>query len=266
MARHEQLTVGELTLSGAKNADGVKVLALDEFGKVLDCTGTIAAPSAKKGYAINCIYRRSDNATIYVNTGTVLSCSFENIQAVSAGEIALADGKVLIGGATGVGAAKTPTGDVTITNEGVTVIGANKIVTAMVQNASITGAKLASGAGVAALLAAGLGASATYAKATSGAQTLLASAAGARVVLIVVTVDETFAAGDTSATVFTIGETDTANKYAANTLLVSATAGSVFILAGTLTAAKALLVTGTAAAGTGTGGITVSALVLPAAA
>jgi hypothetical protein len=123
------------------------------------------------------------------------------------------------------------------------------------------------GGGWAALLAAGLGASANYAKTTSGAQTLLAADADdARVAMIVVTVTEAFADGDGGQPTFTIGETDTATKYAATTVFTDAALGSVFVLAGTLTAVKNLIVTGVAATGTGTGAISVMAMVLPAAA
>jgi hypothetical protein len=173
------------------------------------------------------------------------------------GSIDLADGKILLGGEDGFAAAKSVSGDVTITREGATAIGAGKVTPAM----------LANGAGWAALLAAGLGASANYAKTTSGAQTLLAADADdARVAMIVVTVTEAFADGDGGQPTFTIGETDTATKYAATTVFTDAALGSVFVLAGTLTAVKNLIVTGVAATGTGTGAISVMAMVLPAAA
>jgi hypothetical protein len=54
-----------------------------------------------------------------------------NLDVVSAGEISLADGKLLIGGAAGVAAAQTLTGDVTVTNGGVTAIGAKKVTAGM---------------------------------------------------------------------------------------------------------------------------------------
>jgi hypothetical protein len=134
-----------------------------------------------------------------------------------------------------------------------------------IPDGEITAVKLADGAGVAALLAAGLGASEVYAKTTDGAQTLLAAdAEDARAVLIVVTVTQAFANGTGAQTVFTISETDTANKFMANSVLVGASLGDVFVFAGSLTATKALLVTGTAATGTGTGAIAVTALALPA--
>lgn len=171
-------------------------------------------------------------------------------------DITLADGKIIVGNASGVGAAVTPSGDVTMTNAGVTAIGAGKVTAPM----------LANGAGIAALVTAGLGASAAYLKTTNGAQTLLASDAAARVALIMAVVTETFADGGGSQTTFTIGETDTADKFAAAAVFTGAQAGDVFFFAGTLTADKALLVTANDAAGAGAGAISVTALVLPAAA
>lgn len=47
-------------------------------------------------------------------------------------DIALADGKILIGDVGGAGAAKTPSGDVTMTREGVTAIGAKKVLEGMI--------------------------------------------------------------------------------------------------------------------------------------
>lgn len=174
---------------------------------------------------------------------------------VPVGDLILAEGKVIIGSAGGVGAAQSLSGDVTMGTSGVTAIGAAKVTNAM----------LASGAGVGALLTAGLGASASYLKTASDAQTLLASDAGDRSVLIVVVVDEVFADGDGGQTTFTIGQTGTADKFAAAAAFTDAAAGAVFTFAGTLTGAANLIVTGGAATGTGTGGISVTVLALPAA-
>lgn len=130
-------------------------------------------------------------------------------------------------------------------------------------------AALDSGAGLAAIIAAGLGATEAYDNTTVGAQTLLAAngtSEGDRTVLIVVHVDEAFDNGDGGQAVFIIGQTGTTNKFMANTVLVDATAGTTLVLAGTLTEETALLVTGTAATGTGTGGISVTVLALPSAA
>lgn len=109
-----------------------------------------------------------------------------------------------------------------------------------------------------------IGAADEYDKTTDGPQSLVAADPSERVVLIVVTVTETFADGDGSKTEFDIGETSASGKFA--TALNAGTAGDVFVYAGSLTATKALLITGTPATGTGTGAISVAALILPAAA
>lgn len=66
-----------------------------------------------------------------VQLGTLI----ENAESVVAGEVALADGKVLVGNASGVAAAQTLSGDVTVSNAGVTAIGANKVTAAMLATA-----------------------------------------------------------------------------------------------------------------------------------
>jgi hypothetical protein len=181
-------------------------------------------------------------------TATIPDASFE------AADMALADGKILIGDAAGKAVAKTPAGDVTITNLGATAIGASKVTAAM----------LANGAGLAALVTAGLGASAAYINTTDGTQTLLASDAAARVVLLVAVVTEAFADAGGTQPVFVLGETTTVAKYNDGTAFHDAALGAVKCFAGTLTATKALLVTATKAVGAGTGGVSVTAFVLPA--
>ncbi len=177
-------------------------------------------------------------------------------EALASAEIALADGAILVGDATGKAVAVIPSGDVTISDAGALSIGAQKVTVPM----------LAPGAALAALLAAGLGASGAYPKTTNGAQSLLAQAAGARVVLLVAVVTEVFANGTGTQPVFALGETTTPNKYDPGTAFTGAALGAVKVFAGTLTATKALLVTGTPATGNGTGALAVIALVLPAAA
>lgn len=56
--------------------------------------------------------------------------------AIEAGDIAVADGKLIIGGAAGKGVTQTPSGDVTVSNAGVTTIGAKKVVKGMVSLAA----------------------------------------------------------------------------------------------------------------------------------
>lgn len=72
-----------------------------------------------------------------------LDAAVDAAAAVAAGEITLADGAVLIGGADGLAAAKVPSGDVTIDRDGVTAIGLLKVTQAMMAvgaaGAGITG-------------------------------------------------------------------------------------------------------------------------------
>ena len=108
---------------------------------------------------------------------------------------------------------------------------------------------------------AAIGKKASYDKTTAGAQTLLAAALVDRHVHIIANVNETFAAGDGAATSFGIGETGTATKF--KSALNSGNAGAQTFYQGTLSAGKELIVTGTAATGTGAGGIDVSVVAVP---
>lgn len=54
----------------------------------------------------------------------------------------LADGKIYVGNGSGIGTAVTPTGDVTMSNAGVTVIGASKVLTTMIADDNVTYAKI----------------------------------------------------------------------------------------------------------------------------
>jgi hypothetical protein len=108
---------------------------------------------------------------------------------------------------------------------------------------------------------AAIGAKVSYAKTATGANVLLGAALIDRHVQIMVTVNETFAAGNGAATSFGIGETGTATKFKSG--LNSGTAAAQTFYQGTLSAGKELLVTGTAATGTGAGGIDVSAIAVP---
>lgn len=117
--RREQFTVGQLIRSGASNG-AVTVLETDELNRVTvaKCaTGSI--PNAVAGYAVGCLLINTTTGHLYVNTGTAASCTFNDVGAVAAGEISLASGKILIGGATGVAAEKTPSGAISMTTEGI---------------------------------------------------------------------------------------------------------------------------------------------------
>lgn len=133
-----------------------------------------------------------------------------------------------------------------------------------IADGAVTSAKLASGAGVAALLTAGLGGSHSSIK-TEAATTTLVAAHGTkdRACLVVVTIDETYATGDTTAPTLKVGEDDTIEKAFAAATIANKTAGTVLVAAFTNTATKKIIVTTTAKAGTGTGGATVTVLAIP---
>lgn len=134
-----------------------------------------------------------------------------------------------------------------------------------IKDNGVSAVKLTNGAGWAALLAAGLGNSANHPKTTNGVQTLISNIATGRMALIVVTVTEAFSNGDGTQPTFKVGEVDADDKYAATSLFTDATLGSVFVLAGSLTALKNLIVTAVAATGTtSTGAISIMGMVLPA--
>lgn len=115
------------------------------------------------------------------------------------------------------------------------------------------------------LIAAQTVAGAEYDETTDGVQTLLAADDGGdRVVQIFITVTETFADGDGSQPTFSFGQTGSATKFGATTVLNDATAGQTFVLVGTLTDSTALIVTAVDAEGDGAGAISVVVTALPA--
>ena len=86
------------------------------------------------------------NGNLYMNTNTAASPTWTNIGSNS---FALTSGQILVGNASNVATPVTPSGDVTISNAGVTTIGANavttgKIATGLVQQVtgSITSANI----------------------------------------------------------------------------------------------------------------------------
>lgn len=117
---------------------------------------------------------------------------------------------------------------------------------------------------VASLLTSALGGSHSVIKSETGTHTVVAAHGSKdRACVAVGIVDETFANGDTSQTVVELGETDTIDKMWDHTKFVNAAAGTVFVGAFTNTATKAIVATSTAAAGTGTGGVTFVVLAIP---
>jgi hypothetical protein len=142
------------------------------------------------------------------------------------------------------------------------------VIEAKIGTGAVTPDKLAADAQLSALIGAGLGVSDTYTKTANGVGVLLASDPDARVVLGIVRVTEAFAgSGEDFQTTFKIGEVGSDAKFLADTVLVDASLGDLFLFAGVLTGTKNLIVTANDATGvTGTGAIAVDVLTLPAAA
>lgn len=139
------------------------------------------------------------------------------------------------------------------------------VTTDKIEDAAVTADKLVNGASIAAMVAAGVAVSEDYAKTADGVDVFAASAAAARVGLCVVTVTETFAAGDGAAPTFKIGEVDDDDSFFA--VFNTGTVGDIKVAAAPITANKNVIVTAAAATGTtSTGAISVAMFILPAAA
>ena len=133
------------------NGQSIKVYKFDASDLIKDAVGTTAASNldSQSGFAKGALYTKSDAATgvksLYENIGTTASSSFNLIGDVTAGEIALVEGSILVGNSSGVATAvvaKTSgrilvgdgtttvlvavSGDATLASSGaVTVTGAN---------------------------------------------------------------------------------------------------------------------------------------------
>ncbi len=130
--------------------------------------------------------------------------------------------------------------------------------------AAIAASKLANYADLAALVGAGLADSFSYIKTDNGIKTLMpAHATKDRGVLVVVHVDEIFADGDTTQLILKIGEADTDTKAFATAVFTNAAAGAYFVTGFKNLATKAIIATLVAAAGTGTGGVSITVFALP---
>lgn len=111
------------------DASGLAILA--------KCTG--APPTTANVFQHGCLIIRTDsgsgNPALYENTGTSAVPSWNLVGAVSAGEITLANGSLLVGNGSGVAAAVALSGDATIVNTGAITI-ANGAVTPAKQSTS----------------------------------------------------------------------------------------------------------------------------------
>ena len=261
------LTTGSIII-GASNVGAALDMKAD--GAILIGNGTTAAAKTTSGDAkiandgsITIQAKAVKNTMIALAAGTI-AVGTKTSGDVTALDIS-AEGAMALGqGAGETAAAYAMSGDVTMTKGGVTAIGANKVLTAMIADANVTNAKLANGAGLGAIVTAGLGNSVSYTKATDGTQTILAdNATKDRGVLVVAVVDEVFADGNGGQTVIEIGEEDAIDKCFDHTVLASASAGAVFCKGFLNTAGKDIIATVSKATGTGTGGASFAVLALP---
>ena len=103
----------------------VTVLTKDSAGNVTEAKGT-TVPAGEAGYALECEFVDTDKSSgthkLYRNVGTTSSATWDLTGEIDADEVALADGTVIIGNSAGAGAAKTLSGDLTMTREGVTTV------------------------------------------------------------------------------------------------------------------------------------------------
>lgn len=213
--------------------------------------------------------------------------------ALEVGDVALAEGSILVGNAAGKAAAlsaKTSgrilvgdgttiasvalssdatlaaNGALTIANNAITAgkINADAVTTAKILDGNVTSAKLAAGAGVAALLTAGLGGSHSVLKAEAAVHTVVAlNAVKARACIVVVVIDETYAAGGGVAPTIKVGETDDDNAAFDVGVITNQAAGTVLTFAFVNTANKAIIATTTAATVDATGGCSITVLAIP---
>ena len=98
----------------------ITVYFTDIYGnavKVSCATGDI--PSGDAGYSVGCSLTDSTTGLHYYNAGSITSCTFTLVNNDSPGNIALTDGKIIVGNGSNIGAGVTPSGDATMTNTGV---------------------------------------------------------------------------------------------------------------------------------------------------
>jgi hypothetical protein len=93
----------------------ILVIMRDRNKDISMATGTDVPSNATSGYAKGCLYIDRDVVTgstgLYENIGTNTSCNFNAIGAITAGEVTLVQGSVLIGNAGGVATALDGKGD-----------------------------------------------------------------------------------------------------------------------------------------------------------
>ena len=149
--RFRQLTLAgeDFGLTAAGTAADILVYLRDASDDILLATGTGIPTNGTAGYAKGCRFIDTDVAAgtggVYENVGTTTSCNFDVMGTVSAGsvvagDLAIANTKILIGTVGGVGAAFALSQDVTMTTGGVVSIAKiNNLATAAEVNAICDG-------------------------------------------------------------------------------------------------------------------------------
>jgi len=146
-AWRNQVDIGVIDLEG-ETISGVKTLLRDSNGDILLATGTTVPTDTTTGYAKGSLFIDTDVVTgtkgLYENQGTNTSCVFDLIGAISSTDLVdgtivnadisasaaiapskfavLSSTQLYIGSSAGVATVRTVTGDVTVSNTGVTAI------------------------------------------------------------------------------------------------------------------------------------------------
>jgi hypothetical protein len=264
---------------------------------VLSASGLIVPVDGTAGYQTGCIFQHTDGGdgtSLYVNEGTYLSCDFDAVStpeggAVSLsglsdvgtightlGDILVADGSkyqevapsslTLLSATPGtmtaskavIPNAQSNIGAVKATSLAIGTSGAEVAITA-------TPAQINSLASANAIISAGLGSTTSFVKGTAQTPTLIAAnATKDRGVLVVVSIDTTFANGDGAQPTLTVGDDSNATKAFASSKFTGATAGSVYVIGFANTSTNKIVAAWTAGTGTTeTGGATVTVIALP---
>ena len=232
---------------------------LSESGKTVPTAGTY-------GYAVGCIFQHTDGGAgtaFYINEGTLASCDFQAVAALTAAQEALLGATA--GTATGWKAViLNADSHIDAVKTTALSLGASGSATLVTATAAQLNTLAGASAGIAAVLAGGLGGSSAILKTTAATTTVIsAHATKARACLVVVVVNETYAVGTGTLPTVKVGEDDTIEKAVAATVLTNQAAGTTLVYAFTNLATKKIIVTSTAAVGNSTGGCTVTVIAIP---
>lgn len=83
------------------NSQSIRVVEEDENGKVTRCRGTVTVTDGGAGYAVGCLYFKTDGSAgsiAYLNEGSTSSCDFNVIESAASNITAVTAGTGLTGG------------------------------------------------------------------------------------------------------------------------------------------------------------------------